>query len=56
MTDYGDSESNSSSTSYSTVRKGSRNDDVRTLQQMLNNAGFNVGVVDGIFGSNTEEQ
>lgn len=44
-----------SAASYSTVRKGSKGSDVKTLQTMLNavdNAGLDV---DGIFGSGTEK-
>lgn len=37
-----------------TIKKGSRGDDVKTAQTILNNAGFNCGEVDGIFGSKTE--
>lgn len=38
---------------YSTVRNGSRNNDVSTLQSTLNSKGYNL-TVDGIFGSKTE--
>lgn len=37
-----------------TIRKGSRGDDVKTAQTILNSAGFNSGTVDGIFGSKTD--
>ena len=37
---------------YSTIRRGSRGDDVERLQTMLNNAGYSLDV-DGIFGDNT---
>jgi peptidoglycan hydrolase-like protein with peptidoglycan-binding domain len=37
-----------------TVRRGSRGDAVRRLQQALTNLGFNPGPVDGIFGQQTE--
>ena len=38
--------------SYSTIKRGSRGDDVERLQTMLNNAGYSLDV-DGIFGDNT---
>lgn len=38
--------------SYSTIKRGSRGDSVRTLQTALNNAGYSLDV-DGIFGDNT---
>ena len=38
---------------YSQVRYGSRGDDVKTLQTMLNNNGYKLDV-DGIFGNNTQ--
>ncbi|GLC30966.1 peptidoglycan-binding protein [Clostridium omnivorum] len=41
--------------SYGTLRNGSRYGDVSTLQQLLKNAGFNPGTIDGIFGNNTEK-
>jgi zinc D-Ala-D-Ala carboxypeptidase len=37
-----------------TVRKGSRNNDVKVLQERLNTLGFKCGKADGIFGTNTE--
>ena len=47
-------ELSASAATYSTVKKGSTGDDVRTLQTMLN-AVSNAGLtVDGIFGSGTE--
>ncbi|HZK34392.1 MAG TPA: peptidoglycan-binding domain-containing protein, partial [Bacillota bacterium] len=36
-----------------TLRQGSRNGQVKTLQQKLNELGFNAGGADGIFGSGT---
>ncbi|MGD1805527.1 peptidoglycan-binding domain-containing protein [Dapis sp. BLCC M126] len=36
-----------------TIRRGSRGDDVKRLQMILNEMGYSL-VVDGIFGSNTE--
>lgn len=39
--------------SYSQVKNGSRGDDVRTLQELLNQNGYNLDT-DGIFGRNTE--
>lgn len=38
---------------YSTIRRGSRGDDVERLQTMLNNAGYSLDV-DGIFGEKTQ--
>lgn len=38
-----------------TLRRGDSGTEVRTLQRALNNASFNAGTVDGIFGSRTEE-
>lgn len=35
------------------LKQGSRGDDVRTLQTFLNNAGYDTGGVDGIFGNKT---
>ncbi|HEX2085520.1 MAG TPA: matrixin family metalloprotease [Solirubrobacteraceae bacterium] len=37
-----------------TIRRGSRGDAVRRLQQALTNLGFSPGPVDGIFGQQTE--
>lgn len=37
------------------LRVGSRGDDVRVLQNKLNGLGFNVGLVDGIFGGKTDK-
>ena len=37
---------------YATVRSGSRGDDVRQLQQLLNQRGYGLDV-DGIFGTHT---
>lgn len=39
--------------SYSQVKRGAKNDDVKTLQELLNQNGYNLDT-DGIFGSNTE--
>jgi peptidoglycan hydrolase-like protein with peptidoglycan-binding domain len=36
------------------VQRGDRGDDVRTLQQLLTGAGFDAGVIDGVFGPLTE--
>lgn len=37
-----------------TLRKGSRGDDVKKLQETLNALGYDCGTVDGIFGAKTE--
>lgn len=37
-----------------TLRKGSRGDDVKTLQETLNAMGYDCGTADGIFGVKTE--
>lgn len=37
-----------------TLRKGSRGDDVKKLQETLNAMGYDCGMVDGIFGAKTE--
>lgn len=37
-----------------TLRKGSRGDDVRELQETLNSLGYDCGTADGIFGAKTE--
>jgi peptidoglycan hydrolase-like protein with peptidoglycan-binding domain len=37
------------------LKQGSQGADVRTLQQALNDLGFNAGAVDGIFGYNTKQ-
>ena len=37
-----------------TVKRGSRNDDVLMLQQLLNMLGYDCGSPDGAFGTNTE--
>lgn len=37
-----------------TVKNGSKGNDVKTLQTLLNEKGYNCGKVDGIFGKNTE--
>lgn len=36
------------------MKKGMRGEDVRELQQMLNDAGFDCGSADGVFGAKTE--
>lgn len=36
--------------------KGDRGEAVKTMQQMLNNCGYNCGIADGIFGNNTRIQ
>ncbi|TCS77598.1 peptidoglycan-binding domain-containing protein [Tepidibacillus fermentans] len=38
-----------------TLRRGDRNDYVKTLQSWLYKAGFNPGAIDGIYGANTEK-
>lgn len=38
-----------------TLKRGDRNDDVRTLQSWLYRAGFNPGGIDGVYGANTEK-
>ncbi|KJE26287.1 putative peptidoglycan binding domain protein [Geobacillus kaustophilus] len=38
-----------------TLRRGDRNDYVKTLQSWLYKAGFNPGGIDGIYGANTEK-
>nr|WP_279326566.1 peptidoglycan-binding protein [Bacillus kexueae] len=45
----------SSQWSGQTLRYGSKGNAVRELQTMLNNAGYSVGKVDGIFGKQTLE-
>ncbi len=37
-----------------TLRKGDKGDSVKKFQEALNNAGFDCGKADGIFGQNTE--
>ena len=37
-----------------TLRRGDRSDDVAYLQGLLNDAGYDVGAADGIFGARTE--
>ena len=37
-----------------TLRKGDKGEDVKELQLALNEAGFDCGKVDGIFGSKTK--
>ena len=36
------------------MKKGMRGEDIRQMQQMLNDAGFDCGTADGIFGAKTE--
>lgn len=38
---------------YNTLRSGSKGEDVKKLQTALNNAGYSVGSVDGIYGNKT---
>ena len=45
---------NPSNSSSTTLKVGSRGEDVKTMQNMLNACGFNCGTPDGIFGSGTE--
>lgn len=40
--------------SYTTLKKGDKNDSVKTLQQALITLGYLSGNADGIFGANTE--
>ncbi|NFD78806.1 peptidoglycan-binding protein, partial [Clostridium botulinum] len=37
------------------LKKGDRGSDVRKIQAVLQKIGYDVGPIDGIFGSNTEE-
>jgi peptidoglycan hydrolase-like protein with peptidoglycan-binding domain len=37
-----------------TLRRGDRNNYVKTLQSWLHKAGFNPGAIDGVYGANTE--
>ncbi|XQY90631.1 peptidoglycan-binding domain-containing protein [Metabacillus sp. HB246100] len=48
--------STTTSTSWTgqTLKEGSSGEVVKSLQKMLNEAGFNVGTIDGKFGSKTE--
>lgn len=39
---------------YVTLQKGSRGDEVKALQERLNELGYDVGTADGIFGGKTE--
>lgn len=39
---------------YSTLKQGSQGDEVKELQQKLNELGYDCGQVDGIFGSDTK--
>jgi len=45
--------SRGSTGNHSTLRQGSRGDEVRLLQQLLKNKGYYKGSIDGIFGSGT---
>ena len=36
-----------------TVRKGSRGESVKLLQEILNGLGYECGMTDGVFGKNT---
>ena len=38
-----------------TLREGSRGPEVRVLQAVLNNKGFNSGTLDGVFGPRTKQ-
>lgn len=38
-----------------TLKRGDRNDYVKTLQSWLYKAGFNPGGIDGVYGANTEK-
>lgn len=40
---------------FPTIRKGHRNNYVSHLQHLLNDAGFNCGAIDGIFGTMTDK-
>ena len=42
-------------TSLPTLRKGSKGEEVKILQNALNEAGYDCGAVDGIFGKNTKK-
>lgn len=46
--------SRGSTRTRSTLRQGSRGDEVRLLQQLLKNKGYYSGAIDGIFGSGTK--
>lgn len=50
-TSVSENNSNTSSTTY--LKYGSKGDAVKTLQQNLNDLGYNCGKVDGDFGTNT---
>ncbi|MGG6432665.1 peptidoglycan-binding domain-containing protein [Anoxybacillus sp. D401a] len=41
--------------SEQTLKRGDRNDYVKTLQSWLYRAGFNPGGIDGVYGANTEK-
>ena len=45
---------NSLLSTYPTLSKGSKGEDVRKLQQRLNELGYSIGTVDGDFGNKTE--
>lgn len=40
---------------YTTLQKGSKGDEVKALQERLNELGYSVGTVDGDFGGKTEK-
>lgn len=48
------SEERTSDGAHATIWKGSSNDDVKTLQTILSELGYNVGPIDGFFGDYTE--
>lgn len=52
--DYSDIPEEPIPVQHPTLRRGDRGEEVRQLQQQLNDAGYNCGKVDGIFGSGTE--
>ena len=43
-------------TACTSMSRGSEGDDVRALQKTLNDNGFDVGIIDGIFGGLTESE
>lgn len=49
------STSNTADWTGQTLKAGSKGEQVKDLQNMLNKAGFSVGKVDGIYGENTSE-
>ena len=42
-------------TDHSTVKKGSRGENVKELQTLLKNKGYDPGTIDGIFGNKTRD-